>query len=265
MNDITFNNGSTIDFGADNIASTSTVNNATGILSSGATVAGADWATNSGNLEGGTNNFITTYTGYTDVARLGTPDAGIRIIGDGSTTNVRLIEGSGDSGTVTLSAATTAINTLNQSISGGSGSASIDLPAQIFRTNAILMGPNSRSLTIGAVGGSAATSGTLTNQTGAGGSLIFTNNSTSDMTINSVIAENSNHEHLLQGWHRHPRLVRGQHISMFLSLFRTASSRQARILLPTQSDRLVEPTLPHRSSLPTNRPQDWILMVSMSL
>jgi fibronectin-binding autotransporter adhesin len=191
MNAITFNAGSTIDFGADNIASTSTANNATGILSSGATVAGADWAINSGTMEGGISNFITTYTGYTDVARLGTPAAGIRIIDDGSTTNVRLIEGSGDSGTITLGAATTSINTLNQSISGGTGSATIDLPAQTFRTNAILMGPTAGALTIGAAGGSATVSGTLTNQTGAGGSLIFTNNSTSDMTINSVLAENS--------------------------------------------------------------------------
>jgi fibronectin-binding autotransporter adhesin len=184
MNTITFGSGSLIDFGATGIADTDNTNNvSTGILSNGATVAGTDWAINSTNAADGS---ITAYTGYTDVPRL-TPGT----IADASPSNVRIVEGSGTSGDITLGAATTVINTLNQSTFGGTGASTIDAAGKTIRTNAILVAPSTGALAIGLPGGSAAASGILTNATGLNGTLHFINNSANALTINSVLADNS--------------------------------------------------------------------------
>ena len=192
MGAITPNTG-TVQFGAASIATTNSLNDATGILGNWATV-GGDWASSDSS---GTNIPITAYAGYTDVTRLGSPDVGIRTIADGTATNVRLVEGSGDSGTITLAATPTLINTLNQSISGGTGAASIDLPNQTLRTNGILMGPSAGTLTIGAAGGTAALSGTLTRNGTA--NMVFTNHSVNDMVINSVLADNGTSTYVKSG------------------------------------------------------------------
>jgi len=183
MNAITFGAGATITFGAGSIASTSQAN-VSGILNPGATIGGVDWAINSGTLEGSGNNFITAYTGYTDVTRL---SSGTKAIANGTTTNVRIIDGTGGTGDNTVTG-TIAINTLNQSATGGAST--IAMANQTLRANGILMGPSAGALTIGAAGGTALLSGTLTQTTGNNGSLSFINHSASDMVINSVIAMN---------------------------------------------------------------------------
>ncbi|MEY3395888.1 MAG: hypothetical protein RL346_2125, partial [Verrucomicrobiota bacterium] len=196
MNTITRGAGATINFEAANIASTDTTNT-NGILGPWATVGGADWSYNSGSTTvlgasqspgsaGVADGFIRAYAGYTDVTRLGdTPGVGIRTITDGSTTNVRLIEGSGSSGSIGLSAPSTTINTLNQSASGAS---TIDTASQTLLVNGILAGAGSGSLTFG----TSLNSGTLKTATAtAAGELIIQNFSSNPLTINSVIANNN--------------------------------------------------------------------------
>jgi fibronectin-binding autotransporter adhesin len=180
MNLITRGAGALIDFGAAGIADTDNTNTS-GILGFWATVGGADWAMNSTNAANGP---ITAYTGYTNVPRL-TPGT----IADASTSNVRLTEGTGSPGNISLGSATTVINTLNQSSLDGTGAATIAAANQTFRLHSVLMGPNAGGLTIGAAGGTAALSGTLTTATSAG-ELNFINNSSNLMTVNSVIADN---------------------------------------------------------------------------
>jgi autotransporter-associated beta strand protein len=187
MGTITPNTG-TVDFGADNIATTNNLNNATtGIIGAWATV-GGDLAINSGSATSGgvtvpgvgiANGFIRAYTGYTDVQRL-TPG----VIPNTSTANVRITEGTGAPGNITLAAATTSVETLNQSISGGTSAATITLAGQTLRTNGILMGPTAGALTIG----TSVNSGTLATAALASSSVIVTNNSSNLLTINSVIA-----------------------------------------------------------------------------
>jgi autotransporter-associated beta strand protein len=178
MNFITRNAGATIDFGASGIATTDNPNT-NGILGTWATVGGTDWAANSTN---GDNGPITAPT-YTDVTRL---NAGLQVIANAATTNVRIIEGTGSPASITLGAATTTINTLNQSASGGTGAATIDPAGQTLRTNAILVGTGAGALTIGA----GTNNGTLSAAT-AGGELLLINNTANTLTINSVIADNT--------------------------------------------------------------------------
>ncbi len=142
---------------------------ANGLLGPWATVGGTDFATVSGGA-------IVAYSGYTDVPRL-TPGT----IADGPTTNVRLVEGSGPAGNITLGAAVTTINTLDQSTFGGSSAATIDLAGQTLVVNSILAGTGAGALTIGI--GAGANPGTLKS---AGTELIVNNSSTT--TINSIIA-----------------------------------------------------------------------------
>ncbi len=180
LGSISVGSAAVVDFGAAGIATTDNLNDATGILGTYATIAGADWAVNSTNSSTGP---ITAYTGYTDVQRL-TPG----VIADNSANNVRLIEGAGTAGNISLGAATTTINTLNQSTSGGTSAATIDLAGKLLATNGILVGPGAGGLTVGS--GAGANVGTLMDAF-AGGSLVLTNNSSNALTINSVIADNS--------------------------------------------------------------------------
>jgi len=186
MGFITPGAGGAVGFGAANIASTSTTNDASGILGAWATVGGTDWATNSLTDDGGGvgNSFITAYAGYTDVTRL---DSGPKVIADGATTNVRIIEGTGSPANITLGGVpTTTINTLNQSASGGSSAATIDPAGQTLCTNAILVGTGAGALTIG----TGTNNGWLTTAT-AWGDLLLINNTANALTINSAIADNN--------------------------------------------------------------------------
>lgn len=179
MNAITRNTGASVNFGAASIATTDTTNT-NGILGPWATVAGADFAMNSTNAADGP---ITAYTAYTNVTRL---SSGTKTIANGSTTNVRIVEGTGSAANVTLGAATTTINTLNHSASGGTSPATVDTSAGTLAVNGILAASGTGALTIGAAAGS----GTLTAAT-AGGELILHNYSASGVTVNSTIANNT--------------------------------------------------------------------------
>ncbi len=175
MGTITRNPVASIDFAAPNIATTDSPN-VNGILGSWATIGGTDWASNSASPGLG---LITAAT-YTDVQR---QTAGIIL--DNAATNVRIVEGSG-ANNITLGAAITTINTLNQSASGGSSAATIDPAGQTLSTSAILVGTGAGGLTIG----TGVNNGILTSAT-AGGDLALINNTASGLTINSAIADNS--------------------------------------------------------------------------
>ena len=148
---ITRNAGATMNFtlplgtqSATNGITTSTTNT-NGLLGNGlgwATVGGTDFATNSTNASGG-NIVAYTYSGSTDVTRL---SSGTKAIANDSTSNVRILEGTGSAADITLGAGTTTINTLNQS---ASGAATIDPNSQTLAVNSILVGTGAGSLTIG--------------------------------------------------------------------------------------------------------------------
>lgn len=181
LNTITRNAGGTIDFGAGSIATTDTTNT-NGILGPWATINGSDWAKNSTN---GADGPITAYTAYTDVTRL---SSGTKVISDGSSSNVRIVDGTGTAANITLGASTTTstttINTLNQSATGGT--VTIDPAGQTLAVNGILVGSGASGLTIG----NGTNNGTLMSAT-AGGELVLSNFSTNGLTINSVVANNS--------------------------------------------------------------------------
>jgi autotransporter-associated beta strand protein len=177
MNTITAGAGASIDFGAAGIATTDNANNSLGILGTWATIGGTDFAVNSTNLGDGP---ITAYTGYTDVPRLNPG-----IIADASGF-VRIIEGSGAPGSITLSSAITTINMLNQSAVGGASPAMIDPAGQTLLTNGILVGTGAGALTIG----TGTNNGTLGAAT-AGGDLTLLNTTANNLTLNSVIADNA--------------------------------------------------------------------------
>jgi len=175
MNAITRNAGASIDFAAAGIATTDTLNNASGILGTWATVGGTDWAANSTNAADGS---ITAYSGYTD---LDDDD----LIADAPTTNVR-INSNGGGGSMSLGAATTTVNSLLQN--NATQAATIGLGStNTLLTNAIMVGSNSKGLVVGSV----ADDGILMSTT-AGGDLLLRNNSlTEPLTINAAIGNNT--------------------------------------------------------------------------
>ncbi len=146
-----------------------------GVLGAWATYNGTDLAAYDNTLG------VIAYTGYTDVQRL-TPG----IIADGSTTNVRIVEGSGAPGNITLGSTTTTINTLMQSTVGGSSAATIDATGQTLAVNGIVAFSGAGALTIG----TSVNSGTLQTAT-PGGDLTLNNGSARVWTINSTIADNT--------------------------------------------------------------------------
>jgi len=174
---ITRGAGATLDISAANIATTTTANDANGVLP-GVTINGTQIACNDG------SGNIVAYSAYTDVQRL-TPG----VIPNTSTTNVRLIEGSGTPGNIALAAATTTINTLLQSDQGGTSAATIDAVSKTFGVASIVSDPTSGALTIGTAVGSAGTLRTALAASGA--DLLLVNNSANPLTINSVVANNS--------------------------------------------------------------------------
>ncbi|MDP4643721.1 MAG: autotransporter-associated beta strand repeat-containing protein, partial [Opitutales bacterium] len=175
MGAITRESGASIDFGASNIATT-TNTNTNGILGSWATIAGTDFATvdDSGN--------IIAFAAYSDVTRT---DSGTQVIADGATSQVRIVEGTGTPADITLGAALTTIDTLNQSTDGGTSAATIDLSAGALAVNSILIGTGAGDLTFN--------NGTLQS---ADTSLIVTHDAA--VTVNSVIADGTGASDLSQ-------------------------------------------------------------------
>lgn len=195
------NEGSTIDFVPPSGASSGSngINDeldayslTNGIMGGFATVSGTDWATID------SNSNVVAYTGYTDVT------AGTAIPNN-NTYNIR-INGS-SAGTLTLqnggSGNTNYINSLLQkqtaaaTIDTGGGTLLIGGPLNDSNwggVGGVLMAPGSGALTIGV----SPNSGFLTTQPGSyangstAGELVFINNSTNSLTINSTITDNAN-------------------------------------------------------------------------
>lgn len=185
LNSLTRNAGGVLDIAAGGLADTDTLNT-NGIIGGWAIIAGSDFAANSTNALDGS---ITAYGAYTDVTRL-TPGT----IADAPASNVRIVEGAGSAGNITLGAAITTIHSLNQSTSGGSSASVIDPAGQTLRTGAILAGTGSGGLTIGA----GTNNGTLSAAT-SGGELIVQNFSSNDLTLNSTVADNTTASSLTVG------------------------------------------------------------------
>lgn len=182
MNAITPSTGATVNFSANNIATTDTLNSGAGILGPWATVGGTDLATNSTNTADG---LIIAYTGYSDVARLTSTTPGS--ITSGSNSNIRIIESSGSPANITLGSATTNVSSILQSAVGGTSAATIDPSAgQTLQTSTVMVATGAGGLTIGTT----ANDGTLTAAT-SGGALNLLNYSTNALTVNSTIANNS--------------------------------------------------------------------------
>ena len=186
LNAITRNPGGIVSFSlptgtqsASNGITATSSNDASGILGGWATVGGADFASiNSGN--------VVAYSGYSDVTRL---TSGPQVIANAPTANIRLVEGSGSQGYITLGAATTTINTLNQSAVGGTSAATIDPAGGTWVINGILVAGGAGSLTIG----TGTASGTIHS---AGTELVVTNGSAS--VINSVVTDGSGSSSLIK-------------------------------------------------------------------
>jgi autotransporter-associated beta strand protein len=155
------------------------------IIGPWATVNGLGYATLSG-------NDVVLYNTYADVNR-GT--GGTKAIADGSTTDVRIIE-SGAAANITLGAATTTVRSILNSVFGGTAdTTTIAIGAgETLRTDSINAVATTAAMNIGNV----INTGTLTSAT-AGGDLLLINSSTANnfanannnMTVNSVIADNT--------------------------------------------------------------------------
>ncbi len=167
--------GGTVDFtqptgtiSATNGITTTTANNASGILGGYATVGGTNWATNNG------TNIVALAT-YTDINALGST------ITSAAASNVR-INAAGSGGNIALSVSPTGIGSLLQNSTTAATIDTAGKTLQIAAGGGILLASGAGGLTIGA----AADSGTLT--TGApGGELILNNNSANPLTINATI------------------------------------------------------------------------------
>ncbi|MGC4014088.1 MAG: autotransporter-associated beta strand repeat-containing protein [Luteolibacter sp.] len=174
LNTITRTSG-TLNLGAAGIATTDNLNNTSGILGTWATING-DWAVNSTNAADGP---ITAYTGYVDVNRFG------GAISSAVSSNVRIID-AGSTGTVTVGAGTTDINSLLNNVTAG--------PSTVTVTGILRFGNGAGVYNPAAAGALTFTGGTLTAGTGAdntAGDLTLNNDSTvNDLTVASVIANN---------------------------------------------------------------------------
>ncbi len=162
----------TLNFSADKIAKTTNANDASGLLGTWATVGG-----NYAMVDG--EGFIVAYTGYASVTRL---SSGSKVIADDAASNVRIIEGTGTAGYLSLGAATTTINSLNQSVSGGSSLATLDFAGRTLVVNSLLVENGSAGLLLG----TGSNNGTLKS---AGTQLILNNPSANGVTIHSVITD----------------------------------------------------------------------------
>lgn len=176
---ITRNANATLALGASGIASTNNTNT-DGILGTWATV-GNDWAVNSTNAANGLINALTTYS---DVSRL---SSGAKSIANDVTANVRIIEGTGTSANITLAAATTHINTLNMTATGGTSTLAIGTGNTLrFGTaGGLLAGSGVSRFDI--TGGTLSAGGNVANTAGV---LTVTGNTGNAVSVSSVLANN---------------------------------------------------------------------------
>lgn len=178
---ITRNAGGTVDFrastgtfGTTAVVMAHNANNAAGVLGAWATVnSGADLAANDG------SDKVVPYSGYSNIALGGA-------IADSVNTNYKI--SSGASGSITLGATVTNINTLTQK---WTTAATVDTALKTLRLGAvggILLTPGNQALTIGtAVNSGALTAGGADN---TAGEIVALNNSSNTLTINAPITNN---------------------------------------------------------------------------
>ena len=161
----------TINFSADGIATTTTPNNALGILPF-ATIGGSNLAAADG------SGNIVSFTGYADI------DArGPSTVPDNSNALVRIL-GDGTSGNIDLAAATTTIFNLLQT--NANHAAVLDTAGKTLAATALSVGATAESLSIGANVGD----GTLRSAE-TGGTLVLTNsNPAKFLTVNAAIIDN---------------------------------------------------------------------------
>ena len=158
-----------------------------GIIGPWATVNGSNYAT----IDASSN--VVAYGGtMTDVTR---KDSGTKVIPDSSTADVRIVEGTGTLGNLTLAASTTTINTLMQSISGGTSPATVN----IGNGTNLLVNSVNQVATVGSLFIGASSSDGTIKPAAAGGNLLLINNSTANnnansnnnMIVHSVVADNT--------------------------------------------------------------------------
>ena len=113
---------------------------------------------------------------YDDVTRLSDP--GPKTIYSAAQGNIRVIDGTGTPGAITLNDATTSIRTLTQNATGGP--VTIDTAGKTFALTSMLVGTGAGALTVGA----APNSGNLTSSSGA---LTLVNYSTNNLLVNSTV------------------------------------------------------------------------------
>lgn len=184
---ITRNAGGVVNFAnataANNVIQTSTANT-NGILGPWALV-GGDLAMNDG-----TGNIV-AYSGYTDVTRL---SSGSKSIANNAASNVRIVEGTGTAGDITLAASgTTVINTLLQTAVGGTGAANLEIgTGNTLQTNSIVQAGTAGTLAVGIPATTA-----LLQPVTAGGELVLINDSTNALRVNAIISDNTSASNLI--------------------------------------------------------------------
>lgn len=178
MNAITRNAGGIVNFGGAGIADTDTTNT-NGILGPWATVGGLAYAFNSTNAANGAINALASYGQA--VTRL----TASKVINNNPTFNVQITDGTGAAADITLAAATTTINTLTNNATGGAST--INPNNQTLRVAGVLNPSTAGALTIGN-----GTNNDFLASNASGGELVLQNfSTTNDLTINSVIANNT--------------------------------------------------------------------------
>ena len=116
-------------------------------------------------------------TAYADVTRL---SSGSKVICSAAEGNIRIIDGTGTPGAITLNGSTTTIWTLSQSATGGN--AMIDTGGKTLGLSSVLVGAGAGGLTIG----TGVNSGNLTAAVAA---VTLINNSNAPLLINSTVAD----------------------------------------------------------------------------
>jgi autotransporter-associated beta strand protein len=120
---------------------------------------------------------IMFYTAMTDLTRR---DSGVKVLGNGVTKSVRIVEGTGTPGAITLEASTTTNNILY--VAKTEGTATIDPAGQTLVVSKIQLQQDAGGLTLG----TGSNNGTLKSR---GTAIIVDNPSTNSVTVHSVIAD----------------------------------------------------------------------------
>jgi autotransporter-associated beta strand protein len=188
LNTITAAGGGRLHFAAEGLATTDNLNT-NGILGAWATIESggeSHWAVNS---TGAADGPITAYTGYFDIARLGSS------IPDSPTANIRIIEAGVSGDIIAGGGALTTFNTLLMAADGGPATIATDAPGDLLRIGGetgggIWLQAGAGDLIIGtSPNGGVLTTGGTPNSVAATLNLI-TENPDAGLVINATIANN---------------------------------------------------------------------------